>query len=160
MKHQMRKINRAVTGKDEISQIIEKCNVCRIGLFDGEYPYIVPMNFGFSDEDGLIFYFHCASEGRKLDILRSNPKVCFELDCAHQLIVGEKPCDYTMHYESIMGEGEISVVADKSERILGMNLIMQHYGKVDELHYNEEIFCRTAILKLTASSVIGKRLDE
>mgnify|MGYP000681818771 CR=1 FL=1 len=58
---------------DEIIEVINKCDVCRLAINDGDYPYIVPMNFGLNIEDGkVVLYFHCASEGKKLELLKKN----------------------------------------------------------------------------------------
>ena len=83
----MRRSDREIKDFDEIIEVINKCDVCRLAINDGDYPYIVPMNFGFNIEDGkVVLYFHCASEGKKLELLRKNNKVAFEMDCGHEFI--------------------------------------------------------------------------
>ncbi|MDD3174060.1 MAG: pyridoxamine 5'-phosphate oxidase family protein, partial [Herbinix sp.] len=89
----MRRQDREVTNMDEIITIMKKCDVCRLALFDEEFPYIIPMNFGFTYQNGEIeLYFHCAKAGKKLDLINLNPKVGFEMDCSHRLILDEKDC--------------------------------------------------------------------
>ena len=160
MKHTMRKINRLVSDKNELIEIMGRCDVCRIGFFDGEFPYIVPMNFGFDYSDGLTLYFHCAPEGRKLDIIRENNKVCFEMDCSHQLKTGELACQYSMNYECIIGEGEIFIVEDKEEKINGLHLLMKQYGRTADLHYDDKVLSRTVVLKINATDFTGKKLNK
>ena len=88
----MRKKDREITDLNEILAVMDKCSVCRVALFDAEYPYIVPLNFGFQADGGRIaLYFHCAGAGKKLDLLRRCNKVGFELDIPQRLIVGERP---------------------------------------------------------------------
>ena len=73
----MRRKDREVTNIIEILQIIEKAKVLHLALFDADYPYIVPLHYGYEYTEGiLIFYMHCAKEGHKLDLIRSNPNVC------------------------------------------------------------------------------------
>ena len=73
----MRRKDREVTNIIEILQIIEKAKVLHLALFDADYPYIVPLHYGYEYKEGiLIFYMHCAKEGHKLDLIRSNPNVC------------------------------------------------------------------------------------
>ncbi len=70
-----------VTNIIEILQIIEKAKVLHLALFDADYPYIVPLHYGYEYTEGiLIFYMHCAKEGHKLDLIRSNPNVCIEVE--------------------------------------------------------------------------------
>ena len=65
----MRRKDREVTNIIEILQIIEKAKVLHLALFDADYPYIVPLHYGYEYKEGiLIFYMHCAKEGHKLDI--------------------------------------------------------------------------------------------
>ena len=71
----MRRSDREIADKSEIIRIIEKCDVCRLALSQNNAPYIVPMSFGYEYADNkLTIYFHCAKEGRKLDIIRENPR--------------------------------------------------------------------------------------
>ena len=73
----MRRQEREIRDEAEIQEILEKGLVCRLGLYDGQYPYVVPLNYGY--RNGCI-YFHCAREGRKIDILKKNDRVCIEVD--------------------------------------------------------------------------------
>ncbi|UTY39936.1 pyridoxamine 5'-phosphate oxidase family protein [Allocoprobacillus halotolerans] len=55
----MRRKDREITDFHEIMNIINKCDTCRVALFDEEYPYIVPLNFGVDVQDEQVcFYFH------------------------------------------------------------------------------------------------------
>ncbi len=63
----MRRQEREIRDEAEIQEILEKGLVCRLGLYDGQYPYVVPLNYGY--RNGCM-YFHCAREGRKIDILK------------------------------------------------------------------------------------------
>ena len=70
-----------------INRLFMNARWCRIAMIDNAQAYIVPMNFGYDFQgETLSLYFHCANEGRKIDILRVSKDVCFEMDCAHKLI--------------------------------------------------------------------------
>nr|MBQ4317636.1 pyridoxamine 5'-phosphate oxidase family protein [Clostridia bacterium] len=72
----MRRKDREVTDRTVIDEIIRSCGCIRLGLNDSGEVYIVPMNFGYEhDGEKRVFYMHCAKEGRKLDIIRENPKI-------------------------------------------------------------------------------------
>ena len=78
----MRRSDREITDLDEILSIINDCKVIHLAMVDDGEPYLLPLNFGYTCEGGAFSFFcHSAREGRKLDILRKNPTVAFEMDC-------------------------------------------------------------------------------
>ena len=155
----MRRSDREVTDKAEIMSIIEKCDVCRLGLSDDNVPYVVPMNYGYEYEDGkLTLYFHCAKEGRKLDIIAHNPLACFEMDCSHRLIEAEEACGYTMEYESIIGSGKIRMCSEKPEKIMALKLLMQKYAKGREFSFSDSAIDKVTVFRLDVAEFVVKRL--
>ena len=77
----MRRKDREVTDYGKISKVIAASHCCRLGFYEEGEVYIVPMNFGYAEEDGKrIFYFHSAKEGRKLDLISRTHTAGFELD--------------------------------------------------------------------------------
>jgi nitroimidazol reductase NimA-like FMN-containing flavoprotein (pyridoxamine 5'-phosphate oxidase superfamily) len=153
----MRRSDRGVSDFSQIEEIIRNAEVCRIALANDNIPYIVTMNFGYVANPDRKLYFHCASQGRKLEMLRSNNYVCFQMDTNHQLIKGPKSCDWGMNYSSILGYGNIFVVTEKEEKIAGLNSIMAHYGKVEDNNYGENVFEQTTVLRLDILEMTGKK---
>ena len=94
---------------------------------DEEYPYIVPLNYGFEFVDKkLVSYMHGAKEGRKIDLIHKNNKVCVEAECNVEMISGgEIACKYGYAYASLIGNGRVEIVEDTREKIHGLNLLMQ-----------------------------------
>lgn len=121
----MRRLDRIIQDPQIIADIIQRSLVCRLGLTDGDQPYVVPLCFGLQDR---LLYFHCASEGTKLDILRKNNKVCVEFDVDPQLIKGDKACQWGMHYRSVIAFGTGYIIDDIEQKRLALNVIMDHYG--------------------------------
>ncbi len=80
----MRRKDREITGIGEIEVIISHADICRIALTENNMPYIVAMNFGYSGGEKKRLYFHCATEGRKIDMIRKNSYVCFQMDTGSQ----------------------------------------------------------------------------
>jgi uncharacterized protein len=152
----MRRKEREITDKQELETIINKCDVCRVAFADANVPYIVTMNFGYSGENGKI-YFHSAGEGRKIDMILKNNYVCFELDTNHVLHEGSKACDFGMSYSSVVGYGYITIVSDPAERISGLNQIMSHYTGKSGFSYNQSVLERTMVLRLDISGMTGKK---
>jgi uncharacterized protein len=153
----MRRNDREVSGTNEVEEIIRKADVCRIAFANDNMPYLVTLNFGYSSSPVQSFYFHCANEGKKLDMIRKNNYVCFELDTDHQLITGSNSCDWGMTFSSIVGYGNISIITEKEEKKAGLNHIMDHYGASGESSYNDSILERTTVLRLDVEQMTGKK---
>ncbi|MCI8955416.1 MAG: pyridoxamine 5'-phosphate oxidase family protein [Eubacterium sp.] len=152
----MRRSDREITDKKEMIEIIKKCDVCRIVLNDEDYPYIVPLNFGMDIQDeGIVFYFHGATEGKKYDLIRKNNKATFEMDCSHQLVMDDKKMSCTMKYESIIGRGHIEIVSEE-EKMKGLEILMKQYHQED-FQFGTAIVPNTNVFKLTVEEMTGKR---
>ena len=153
----MRRKDREITEITEIIKIIKNCATCSVALIDGDYPYVVPLNFGIAYIDGKVkLYFHCAKEGKKLDLIKANPKSAFEMSTSKKLITGETACDYTMEFESVCGRGTIRIV-NEEEKIRGLKFIMSQYGGADK-EFDEKYLKAIEVLELTADEISGKRL--
>jgi nitroimidazol reductase NimA-like FMN-containing flavoprotein (pyridoxamine 5'-phosphate oxidase superfamily) len=154
----MRRKEREITSIDEIEAIIRRCDVCRIALTDENTPYIVTMNFGYSGGTRKKLFFHSAGDGRKMEIIRKNNHVCFEMDTDHDLKSGGEACDFSMKYSSVVGWGDIFIISDDDERREGMNSIMKHYTDQTEFKYKQDVFNKTTILKLEIKTMTGKKI--
>ena len=156
----MRKKEREVLDFGEMLKIADACSVCRIGLQDGDAPYIVPLNFGYEERDGgLVLYFHGAKEGKKLSLIKKNGGAAsFEMDCGHGLLQsGEIACTCSWHYQSVIGRGNIEILEDPQEKEHGLRLILSHYGAGKGLPMNPEHVGVTCVLRMTVSEWTCKR---
>lgn len=156
----MRKSDREVIRKSGLAAIIDNCDVCRVAFFDDAHPYIVPMNFGCDYSGDLpVLYFHCATEGRKLDLLRRNPNVCFEIGRMIKITSAGTVCKWSSEFESVIGEGKIEIVGDPEERLVGMNAIMRKCGGGEGSHsFDSNVMGKVAVLKIRVEGMTGKRL--
>jgi uncharacterized protein len=152
----MRREEREVKNQAEILAIMTEALVCRIGLSDKGMPYIVPMNFGLGEN---CIYLHCAKEGRKLDIIRENAKVCFEMDLLREIKQGPTTCNWGACYESVIGFGRAILVENLSEKRDALDRIMDHYGARPTFPYADDIIAKTEVVKIDIESVTGKRRD-
>jgi len=153
----MRRKEREINNIAEIEDIITACDVCRIAMVNNNIPYIVTLNFGYVGVEKPHMFFHCATEGRKLDMIRNNNFVCFEMDTDHKIYGGKKGCDWGMKYKSVMGYGRVIFVDSRDEKIAGLNHIMNHYGGSGAYSYDEEELARTLVLRFDISEMSGKR---
>ncbi|MCK5154684.1 MAG: pyridoxamine 5'-phosphate oxidase family protein [Spirochaetales bacterium] len=150
----MRRKEKEITDKKEIEQIFKEALICRLGLVDGKTPYIVPMNYGYRNN---ILYFHSALSGRKIDILKKNPNVCFEIDISGGLKESDKACSWSMNYRSVMGEGRVQFIKDTSEKIDAFNIIMNQYSEKANWEFKEKMFEKTIIFKVKTDNISAKR---
>ena len=155
----MRRNDREITDRQEILDILRKCDVVRLGINTPDHPYIMPMNFGVEAEgSSLTLWFHCAPEGSKLDLIRKNPRVGLEADCSHNFIPGEKACCYTMEYESVIGCGNISICDDKESKLRGLTAVMRHYAPDETFTFSDTELAVVCVLRLDVTQVTGKHL--
>ncbi|MCX7921914.1 MAG: pyridoxamine 5'-phosphate oxidase family protein [Clostridia bacterium] len=151
----MRRKDRQIEDKNEIESILQKADVCRIAMCDGNIPYIVPMNYGYSD--GCI-YLHCAKEGRKLDVIAANNNVCFEVDIDHELVVPQDASHCTMKYRSVIGRGKAFIVESAQEKVKALNLLMEHYTGRSGYEFPEKMLDVTGVIKIQIEEMTGKKL--
>ena len=152
----LRRSDREITDFGEQVEIIKKCDVCRIALYDEEYPYILPLNFGAEiKDDNVVLYFHGALEGKKYELIKNNPKASFEMDCGHRLITDDDKMSCTMEYESIIGQGVMEILSE-DEKIKALDILMKHYHKED-FDYNKSVVPQTNVFKLTVEKMTGKK---
>lgn len=149
----MRRKDRQITDKDIINEILLKSDIARIALFDNEYPYIIPMNYGYKDN---ALYFHCAPEGKKLDLIKRNNNVAFEIEYHSEIMKYDKSCKWTTKYRSVLGKGNIFILENKTEITEALNVIMQHHNKFDN-KYDEKYFGRMKALKLEIKELSAKQ---
>lgn len=152
----MRRKDREITDFNEIIEIVKKCDVCRIALNDEDYPYMVPLNFGMDVQGNqLLLYFHAALEGKKLDLIHKDNRATFEMDCGHNLILYEERMSCTMGYESVIGRGTIEILSEE-EKYEALHILMRQYH-AEDFQFNKDMMKVTAVLKLTVTSMTGKR---
>jgi nitroimidazol reductase NimA-like FMN-containing flavoprotein (pyridoxamine 5'-phosphate oxidase superfamily) len=130
----MRKKDKEIKDKELMESILKRAIICRMGLSENNEPYIVPLNFGYKDN---FLYFHSAKEGRKIDMIRKNNNICFEIDIDTKLLDAEKPCKWSMQYYSVIGFGKAFLVEDLEEKRAALDIIMEHYAGESSFEYPE-----------------------
>lgn len=155
----MRRKKRQVPDFETIKTFVEKTQVLRIGLAGEEYPYVVPVNFGYEwQEEQLILFVHGANEGQKISMIQKNPKVAVEMDDNHQLMVGtSNAASYSYAYQSLIGIGKAIILEDLTEKKHALHRLMEHTAKghlFDEIP--EAMLKRTGVIKIEVSSYTMK----
>jgi len=149
----MRREDKEIKDQKEIQAIIEKATVCRVAFSESDVPYIVPVNFG---HEGDCLYFHSAPEGKKIEIIKKNDRVCFEMDVDQEVVKSGTPCDWEMKYRSVIGFGTALLVNDLEERRRALNAIVGHYSG-DPYEYPANALREVAVVKIEIESMTGKK---
>ena len=153
----MRRADRAVTDPEKIQAVIDDCQVCRLGFCDGGKPYVVPVNFGHTVENGRhVFYFHGAGKGRKVDLVQKTGWACMEMDAGYRLQPAEQACGYTAAFRSIIAEGSITVVEDPSEKRRGLGAILHQSTGQADWTFPDAAVDAVCVCKLTAETLSCK----
>ena len=149
----MRRKDKEISEESAIKPIIEKANVYRLGMVDGNKPYIVPLCFGYRDN---VLYFHGSSKGKRIDIIRKNPDVCFEFDIITEPVESENACDWSMKYQSVIGFGKAVFIESLDKKRRAMNVIMAQYSK-QKFQFPEKMLNITSVIKVEIESMTGKQ---
>ncbi|MCD4795255.1 MAG: pyridoxamine 5'-phosphate oxidase family protein [Bacteroidales bacterium] len=150
----MRKTNQEIKDTAIIEEILSTSIICRIAMTDGERPYLLPFNYGYNNN---CIYIHSALKGKKLDVLRKNNSVCFEIEHKSEIIKDKLACKWTTLYRSVVGYGTIEIIEDFNEKIHGLTIIMTQHGAPDITDFKPQHVDRMVILKLTVSKLTGKQ---
>ena len=145
-----------VTDPEQIRHILDSGKVLHLGLSVNDEPYVVPMNYGYTMEDGkLVIYLHSAVKGKKLEMVRTNPRVCFNIDCDRMPFEGRVPCQYGMVYSSILGRGTAALVEDPEDKMEAMSILMKtQTGK--DFTFNERLVSIVTVIRIDVTEYTAK----
>lgn len=130
-----------------------QATVCRLAMCLDDWPYVVPLNFGYQDKR---LFFHTAGTGRKLDILKHNDRVCFEVDCGHEIVESSDACGWSMRFASVIGFGRAKLIDDPAQKRAALDIIMRHYSD-RSYTYPDDVLAKTGIIRIDIESMTGKR---
>ncbi len=152
----MRKSKKEIKDKIVIVELLNTCHIGRLGTIgkDG-YPMVKPLNFAY--HDGKI-YFHTAKEGEKIEDIKRDKRVCFEVDLPIAYVKGnENPCRAEYLYRSVIIKGRAYIVEDRDEQIFALRCLMKKYqpegGYGDFLEEKLQI---TGIVRIDIEEMVGK----
>ena len=151
-----------IKSKEKIAQFLNSEHVGRIASIDENgFPQVIPMNFVFLND---AIYMHSHTKGEKLDNIRKNSKVGFEVDRELEFLPSyfEDPKDASLAdtlYISVIIKGKGFIVEDRSEKTVVLNALMQKYqpeGKYEPLTSQMQVVDEVAIIKVIPNSITGK----
>ncbi len=154
----LRRKEKEILSRNEIDNIINKAKVCRISLIDEEnmFPYIIPVNFGY---DGKNIFIHTAKVGKKIDLIKNNNNVCFEIDIDVKILHKEKASKCSTAYKSLIGFGKAYFIDEIDEKKIALDELMKHYSsEVSNREYDySKCLDSVGIIKIDIISVTGKQ---
>jgi nitroimidazol reductase NimA-like FMN-containing flavoprotein (pyridoxamine 5'-phosphate oxidase superfamily) len=150
----MRKHRQEIKDRGILEQILSNQVICRLAMLDGKRPYIVPVNYGY--RQGCL-YIHSAPEGKKIDLLRQDPGVCFEVEEPVEIIKGDRACNWSTRYRSVVGYGSVEILSDEISKRQGLEVLMAQHGAPGLKEFDTAYLKRMVILKLRITSLSGKK---
>ena len=148
----MRRREKQITDRAELHRILREARMCRLAVSEGDRPYLVPLTFALDGDDVVL---HSARTGRKIDILRRNPAVCFEVEEGVEVLPAAAACGFGMQFRTVIGFGEVEFVEEPAERTRLLALFGPRYGAPDGPLPEAEIK-RTCVLRLRVRELTGK----
>ncbi|MEA3544392.1 MAG: pyridoxamine 5'-phosphate oxidase family protein [Thermodesulfobacteriota bacterium] len=149
----MRRSDKAVNELPAIEKILRAGKTCQLAFAADPVPYLVTLNYGYHDD---VLYFHSASEGRKIDLIGGCPEVAFTIALDLGLIKGENACNWSVRFQSVVGQGQISLLEGFEEKQRGLDLFMAHYSD-EKFSYPDKMIRATAVFKLVISTMTAKQ---
>lgn len=150
----MRKANQEITDKSILIEILSNSKTCRLGMIDNGLPYVLPFNFGFHEN---CMYIHSAPAGKKIDLLKENPLVCFEVEDVAETVEGDIACKWSTLYRSVIGYGNVEIVTGFEEKKRGLEIIMTQHGYKGNMEFEHKEVEFIVVLKLKIESMTGKQ---
>jgi len=148
--------NREITLTSSMEDVIARCRYCTMAMIDqNNHPYVLPMNFGYAH--GVV-YLHSAPEGKKVDILRNNNRVCLAFSTDHELRHQNEDvaCSYSMKYRSVLIYGKVEFIDDPTEKRRVLNILMKQYTGRDDFKYNDPAINNVLVYKVVAEKMEGR----
>ena len=154
----MRRKDREITDRDEIDALLGQAKVCRVAFAVGGEPYVVPLSPGYDPASNALF-FHTAKEGKKVECIEANPRVCFEVEGRVEIKEGdERACSWGVRYESVIGYGTIVELVSPEEKERALRWTMrQQAGKEVDWTFAPKMVDATRVWRLDIESMTGKR---
>ena len=155
----MRRKDKEITDLKEVIDILDHSDIIRLAMNNGDFPYIVPVNFCYelTPNNQIIFYIHGAKSGTKVELLRQNPLLSFELDTGHQLIINEKACKYSFDYASIIGNGYATFIEEPTAKIAACKIMMNKFAPNKTFTFTEGDVKPIVVIKIEVQAYTAKK---
>jgi nitroimidazol reductase NimA-like FMN-containing flavoprotein (pyridoxamine 5'-phosphate oxidase superfamily) len=155
VKYHIRRKEKEITDISEIYKIIKNGKFTSISMSKENEPYIITLSYGY-DQPNSALYFHCATEGQKIDFIKSNPYVCGTIieDNGYEDECGQA-------FRSIVFRGKMNVIRDIAEKKHAFDILIDHLENnpnetKKKLLPSEDEYIKPAILRLDITEITCK----
>ncbi len=157
MRGNMRRRDRQIKDVNKITAVLDACRTASVAMIDGDMPYVIPLSYGYEmEENSLILYFHCAREGRKIEVLKRNNKVCFTVFCEGQPLFAETPCQSGYYFSSVVGSGTVEFIENSAEKRHALRRMFAHQsGK--EIEFTDAQADSVCVFRILSEDYTGKQ---
>ncbi len=152
----MRRKDREITDRALLEKILWEEHTCRLGINDDQRPYLVPMTFGYKNNN---LWFHSAKEGKKIELLKKNNLVSFEVESQVELIPAEIACKWSIKFYSVIGYGLAHFVQTKGEKEEGLKIIMEKLAGQKPFVFSESALEETVVIRVEIENMTGKKCN-
>lgn len=154
---EMRRQDRRITDLAVIRAVLDKCRTLHLGLVEDGRAYIVPLNYGWTEENGrYILYAHSAAEGRKIDLIRGGADVGFEMETGVEYFDADTACGWGNRYESIIGEGRATLLETPEEKRQALAAIMAHYSARKDYTFEDAMVNLVQVIQIDVTALSCK----
>jgi nitroimidazol reductase NimA-like FMN-containing flavoprotein (pyridoxamine 5'-phosphate oxidase superfamily) len=158
----MRRKDKEMRNREAMEALLDAAAVCRLGLSPGPeddgFPYVVPVHFAY--QQGRI-YIHSACQGRKMERMKKNGRVCVEVDECLGLKAAGKACGYGSRYRSVIAFGTARLVEEEAAKRRALQLLMGKYAKRrrgrESWVFSGPEVSRVAVIEIEIERMTGKR---
>jgi nitroimidazol reductase NimA-like FMN-containing flavoprotein (pyridoxamine 5'-phosphate oxidase superfamily) len=149
----MRRKEREIPDRAEIDEIVYSEKVMHLALSDNNLPFLIPVFYAY---DGAALYFHSAKAGTKIEILKRNNNVCFEIYTGFQIIEDDKACDFEAQHRTVIGFGKAFFVESEEEKIQALDKIVGRFTD-KKFEYPKGNLQATTIIRIDIELIKGKK---
>jgi len=156
-RYHLRRSDKQWNDREEIEQVLASVRIMTVACCLENEPYLFTVDFAWEPQARQL-WFHCAAEGRKMGIIKANPRVCVTVVEDRGYVEGE--CDHA--YRSLILEGQAHIVTDLAEKRRGLELLARKHEPQPEtvlarLTGDEEAVRNVAIVRITVDAISGKQ---
>jgi len=156
-RYHLRRSDKQWNDREEIEQVLASVRIMTVACCLENEPYLFTVDFAWEPQTRQL-WFHSAVEGRKMGIIKANPRVCVTVVEDRGYVEGE--CDHA--YRSLILEGQAHIVTDLAEKRRGLELLARKHEPQPEtvlarLAGDEEAVRNVAIVRITVDAISGKQ---
>lgn len=149
----MRRKEREIVDRKEIDEILFAGKVMHLALANDNLPFLVPVFYAY---DGKSLYFHSAKAGTKIEMMKRNNNVCFEISIDNGIVESDLACDFEAKHRTVIGFGKVVFVENENEKIDVLNRIVAQFTS-RSFEFPKGNLQATAVIRIDIESVKGKK---